>query len=40
MIPPRNGVELALVLFVILPLAVTLLAGGAALWLAWLFKLL
>ena len=40
MIPPRNGVELAFVLFVVLPLAVTVLAGGAALWLAWLFRLL
>ena len=35
MIPPRNGLELAFVLFVVLPLAVT-----GALWLAWLFKLL
>jgi hypothetical protein len=40
MIPPRNGVELAFVLFVVLPLAVTVLAGAGALWLAWLFKLL
>ena len=39
MIPPRNGAELAFVLFVIMPLAVTVLGAGA-LWLAWLFKLL
>ena len=40
MIPPRNGVELAFVLFVVLPLAVTVLAGGAALWLMWLFRMM
>ena len=40
MIPPRNGVELAFVLFVVLPLAVTVLAGGAALWLAWLLRMM
>ena len=40
MIPPRDGLELVFVLFVVLPLAVTVLAGAGALWLAWLFKLL
>lgn len=40
MIPPKDGVEVAVIVFVILPLAFAVLAGAGALWLAWLFKLL
>lgn len=40
MIPPKNGFELAFVVLVIMPICLAVLAGSAALWLAWLFRLL